>query len=72
MHQYKLNFLPLSFSNTWLTNSLRNEENNFPILRNEDDYHVPLSRLHSADYHPLAYFPKLWNDFPIIIRSTAN
>jgi hypothetical protein len=71
MHQYKFKFLPHSFSNTWLTNSQRNEDNNFPVLRNEDDYYVPLSRLRSSDYHPLIYFPKLWNDFPSIIRSTA-
>jgi hypothetical protein len=72
MHQYKFKFLPHSFSNTWLTNSQRNEDNNFPVLRNEDDYYVPLSRLRSSDYDPLIYFPKLWNDFPSIIRSTAN
>jgi hypothetical protein len=72
MHQHKYNTLPVSFRDTWITNSERREDADAPVLRNEDDYFVPFTRLHSTDAHPLNYFPKIWNDFPMMIRSTSN
>jgi len=63
MHHYSQNFLPASFTGTWILNSERRQEDG-PIMRNNDDYYVPRSRLALSDRLPFISFPKLWNSFP--------
>ena len=73
MHQLVNNRLPTSFANSWITNSERREEYGGPVLRNEDDFFVPLSRLSSTEKHPLISFPRAWNEFDIQeIKSTNS
>jgi hypothetical protein len=35
-----------------------------PILRNQDDLHIPFSRIQFAERLPLIDFPKFWTNFP--------
>ncbi len=46
----------------WPTNfELRNDEN--PIqLRNDNELHIPFSRLHSNKRFPIFDFPRTWNN----------
>jgi len=74
MHRFIYNHLPSSFANTWIFNRDRAELGY--VLRNEDDLHVPFSRLALTERLPLAAFPRIWNEFtdPNIknIASKAN
>jgi hypothetical protein len=72
MHQHYFKQLPASFGSTWSTNTERRDAVHHIALQNEEDYYEPLSRLSSTDNHPLVYFPKIWNEFPSSIKSTAN
>jgi hypothetical protein len=72
IHQHYFKQLPASFGSTWSTNAERRDEVHHIALRNEEDYCEPLSRLSSTDNHPLVYFPKIWNEFQSLIKSTAN
>jgi hypothetical protein len=72
MHQHYFKQLPASFGSTWSTNAERRDDAHHIALRNEEDYYVPRSRLNSMDNHPLVYFPKIWNEFPSLIKSIGN
>jgi hypothetical protein len=66
MHRFSQNFLPISFTDTWVRNNIRNIGDNEILLRNRNAIQRPFSRLCSTDHHPLTAFPKLWEDFPDI------
>jgi hypothetical protein len=59
MHKFKHNRLPLSFSETWLTNRARNPD---VLLRNADNFYVPAHNLATLKRFPLFTFPKNWNE----------
>ena len=73
IQQYSQGFLPLAINGTWQRNSERNLERQdeeeggvargLRVLRNEDDFYVPFSRLVSIDKLPLISFPTIWNNF---------
>jgi hypothetical protein len=74
MYLLDFNHLPASFNNVWIKNSDRRGETGEEriVLRNEDDYFVPLARLSSIAIHPLVYYPKLWNEFVNPCKSTSS
>jgi hypothetical protein len=51
MHQLAYNHLPISLSRCWLTNVERKDEG--PVLRNEGNVFVPISRLTLTARHLL-------------------
>jgi hypothetical protein len=59
MHKFKHNKLPMSFSETWLTNRARNPD---ILLRNADNFYVPAHNLATLKRFPLFTFPKNWNE----------
>ena len=63
-HAFINNLLPLSFANIWQKNDERRQVGQ-AILRNQDEYYVPPSRLMSTERFPLFNLPKLWNNIPI-------
>ena len=64
MQHYIQVFLPVSFSNIWLTNEERRaEEMHHCILRNNNLLYVPFVRLSTLSKHPLDNLPKTWLDF---------
>ena len=64
MHRFSQKFLPSSFNETWIKNSVRNIGENEIQLRNFDQLQHAHSNLTSLDIFPLYNFPKLWQDFP--------
>jgi hypothetical protein len=63
MFQYKNDFLPAAFEDTWTTNQQRLEAFNILLRPNTDEFFVPLARITQVERLPLISFPKLWNDF---------
>ncbi len=64
MQRFIQGFLPCSFNNTWISNVARRPETVSMVLRNHDDFYVPISRLKTLESFPLYSFPKLWENFP--------
>ena len=64
MHRFSQKFLPFSFNDTWIKNSIRNIGENEIQLRNFNQLQHTHSSLASLDVFPLYNFPKLWQDFP--------
>jgi L-cysteine desulfidase len=64
MQRFIQGFLPCSFNNTWISNVARRPETVSTVLRNHDDFYVPISRLKTLESFPLHSFPKLWENFP--------
>ena len=71
IHLFINNKLPTSFNNMWTTNLARrlviDDDNlrdviNPYVLRNNDDLHVPYSRLSLTEKFPLFSFPTMWLD----------
>ena len=63
MHRFSQKFLPLSFNDTWVKNSVRIIGENEIQLRNFNQLQPAHSTLTSLDVFPLYNFPKLWQDF---------
>jgi hypothetical protein len=65
MHHYKFNLLPISFNNTWISNLERRRRGDIEqfMLRNDEEYYVPLARTVAISNQPLICYPKLWNEF---------
>ncbi len=61
MHIFVQKFLPSSFDDVWLRNSIRNANENEILLRNHDAtyIYIPFSRLTSGDKQPLFAFTPL-------------
>ncbi len=59
MHKFSYNRLPISFSEMWVTNRVRNPN---VILRNADDLYVPAHHFATTKRFQFFSFPKLWND----------
>ena len=64
MQRFSQKFLPSSFNDVWIKNSVRNIGENEIQLRNFDQLQHAHSNLISLDVFPLYNFPKLWQDFP--------
>jgi len=62
MHSYVHRNLPLSFSETWITNRERNPAR---LLRDADDIYIPPHRIELFKRMPLCTFPAAWNAVPI-------
>ena len=58
MHDFINGKSPVSFQNTWK----RNFEVNPRELRNQNEFHIPLSRCKAIERFPLYYYQKLWNE----------
>ena len=64
MQQYVRGHLPVSFSDVWITMEARRQAGNVEyLLRNSENFYVPLSRLTVLDRHPYFSFPKIWEQF---------
>ena len=64
MQRFSQNFLPISFQDVWVRNNIRNAGENEIMLRNNNAYQIPFSRLVSTDRHLLISLPKMWEQFP--------
>ncbi len=64
MQRFSQKFLPVSFEGVWIRNSIRYEGENEIILRNNDAFNIPFSRLVSLDRQPLFALPRMWEEFP--------
>ena len=64
MHRFSQKFLPLSFNDTWVKNSVRNIGENEIQLRNRYQLQNFYSNLARLDSFPLFSFPKIWESFP--------
>jgi hypothetical protein len=56
-------FLPVSFNNTWITNSVSREEEYQLELLNDAELYSPFARTALIERHPLTKFPKVWHEF---------
>ena len=63
MHRFTQKFLPSSFCDTWVLNSIRNIGENEIQLRNHDQIQHFHSNMAKLDIFPLFHFPKIWQDF---------
>ena len=64
MQRFSQKFLPESFNDTWVRNSVRNIGANEIQLRNHAQFFNFHSNLTKLDIFPLYGFPKIWEDFP--------
>ena len=65
-HRFTVNELPSSFQGAWMRNvNRRGESENETqiVLRNNQNYYIPQSRLISTDRFPLYNLPRIWSDF---------
>ena len=64
MHMYTQGYLPSSFSNTWLTNASRHQDQDLTLLlRNHQALYIPPARLTTTEHHPYHSFPRAWASF---------
>ena len=64
MQRFTQQYLPESFNNIWVRNSIRNIGENEIQLRNADHLQIAASTLTSLDIMPLFDFPRIWQSFP--------
>ena len=64
MQRFSQKFLPSSFNDVRIKNSVRNIGENEIQLQNFDQLQHAHSNLISLDVFPLYNFPQLWQDFP--------
>ena len=64
MQKFTQGFLPSSFNDVWISNSVRRAGQNQVELRNEDDINIPFARLVMTSRQPLTDFPRIWDSFP--------
>jgi hypothetical protein len=64
MQHFLFKYLPLSFSETWLTSANRQAGMDPTPLCHDDDLHITLARLTCTENHPVVSFPKVWNELP--------
>jgi hypothetical protein len=69
MHNFAHGRLPLSYTDMWITNRIRNPD---LVLRNADDYYVPAHKLASVKRFPFFQFPKIWNEANIVKRNPSK
>ena len=62
MHKYEQRRLPNCFSGIWVKNQER-RINMERMLRNEEEYYLPMARTKMAERMPLYTFPSSWNSF---------
>ena len=63
IHRFTQKFLPTSFCDTWVRNSIRNIGENEIQLRNHDQIQHFHSNMAKLDIFSLFHFPKIWQDF---------
>ena len=59
MHAVIYEYAPKSFLNTWLKNNARNVDR---VLRNNDDFIIPIPRIYLFKRTPYYALPHLWNN----------
>jgi len=66
MQQFSFGLLPNAFTEVWITQAARHQQNlhNYP-LRNSANLYIPPARLVSNEKHPYHLLPKLWSDFNV-------
>jgi hypothetical protein len=64
MQRFTQGYLPISFTDTWISNRIRREGQAQVELRDDDLLYIPQARTKSAEYQPLIAFPKIWAQFP--------
>ena len=64
MQRFVQGFLPVSFTNVWITNRVRRQGQAQIELRDDDNMFIPFVHLKSLTLHPLIFFPKIWEQFP--------
>ena len=64
MHRFVFNFLPDSFTDTWIVNRIRRNDQSHVELRNDNRFYLPFVRTNQLKLHPLISFPSLWEEFP--------
>jgi hypothetical protein len=64
MQRFIQNFLPKSFNDVWTRNTIRQIGENSITLRNNPNFVLPFSRIHSFDKSLLCELPKCWDSFP--------
>ena len=70
-HNFIIGDLPTSFFNYWIRNEDRRPAG--AILRNNQEFHIPHTRLSTTDRFPRQSFPRLWNSCENEdIKSIAN
>jgi hypothetical protein len=69
MHNFAHGRLPLSYTDMWITNRIRNPD---LVLRNADDYYVPAHKMASVKRFPFFQFPKIWNEANIVKRNPSK
>ena len=73
MQRFSQKFLPVSFNDTWVKNSIRNIGDNEILLRNANQLRLETHRLSSFAKSPLFSFPKIWENFPDMqLKFTRN
>lgn len=64
IQRFTHNFLPVSFDEIWIKNSVRNLGENEIQLRNNNEFRIPPSRLAITDRLPTHSFILTWEQFP--------
>ena len=64
MQCFTQQYLPESFNDVWVKNSIRNIGENEIQLRNVNQLQIAASTMTSLDILPLFDFPKIWERFP--------
>ena len=64
MQRFTQQYLPESFNDVWVKNSIRNIGENEIQLRNVNQLQIAASTMTSLDILPLFDFPKIWERFP--------
>jgi len=67
MENFKNNFPPTSFDNTWVANRINNNDQAEIVLPNDEILYVqyvPNARTKITAKMPITFFPKTWCEFP--------
>ena len=68
MHSLEYEYCPASFADEFT----KNIENRVYLLRNNDDYFIPQTRLNSLKQFPLVSFPLAWNNLDSSLKTIVN
>ena len=68
MHSLEYEYGPASFADEFT----KNIENRVYLLRNNDDYFIPQTRLNSLKQFPLVSFPLAWNNLDPSLKTIVN
>ena len=73
MHSLEYEYGPASFADEYrIKNIIKNIENRVYLLRNNDDYFIPQTRLNSLKQFPLVSFLLAWNNLDSSLKTIVN